>query len=115
LHLLNSPPFFVSLSIYSSPPFSCSYFFFFFFFFTDPATTEIYTLSLHDALPICPSNVPRGRHFKTCASTYTASPARSNMCRLLSGSVTVARNRCGPTGSVLIVAASASCVNARYP
>src|SRR5690349_3385717 len=30
----------------------------FFFFFTDPATTEIYTLSLHDALPIC----PRGLH-----------------------------------------------------
>src|SRR5438874_7432024 len=25
---------------------------FFFFFFNDPATTEIYTLSLHDALPI---------------------------------------------------------------
>src|SRR5438477_11134307 len=25
----------------------------FFFFFNDPATTEIYTLSLHDALPIC--------------------------------------------------------------
>src|SRR5438445_13072924 len=24
-----------------------------FFLFTDPATTEIYTLSLHDALPIC--------------------------------------------------------------
>src|SRR5438477_6801674 len=24
-----------------------------FFFFTDTATTEIYTLSLHDALPIC--------------------------------------------------------------
>src|SRR6266704_5539584 len=29
--------------------FSC---FFFFFFFNDTATTEIYTLSLHDALPI---------------------------------------------------------------
>src|SRR2546427_8794683 len=28
---------------------------FFFFFFNDTATTEIYTLSLHDALPICPS------------------------------------------------------------
>src|SRR5438445_10205198 len=28
------------------------YLFFFFFFFNDPATTEIYTLSLHDALPI---------------------------------------------------------------
>src|SRR5687768_7238105 len=26
--------------------------YFFFFFFTDTATTEIYTLSLHDALPI---------------------------------------------------------------
>src|SRR5438045_9548362 len=25
-----------------------------FFFFNDPATTEIYTLSLHDALPIFP-------------------------------------------------------------
>ena len=29
---------------------SCSVF----FFFNDTATTEIYTLSLHDALPICP-------------------------------------------------------------
>src|SRR6266496_5905184 len=34
---------------------STSYLFFFsiFFFFNDTATTEIYTLSLHDALPIC--------------------------------------------------------------
>src|SRR5467141_2933903 len=28
------------------------FFFFFFFFFNDTATTEIYTLSLHDALPV---------------------------------------------------------------
>jgi len=28
--------------------------FLFFFFFNDTATTEIYTLSLHDALPISP-------------------------------------------------------------
>jgi len=28
------------------------FFLFFFFFFNDTATTEIYTLSLHDALPI---------------------------------------------------------------
>src|SRR5690348_17701979 len=28
------------------------FFFLFFFFFNDTATTEIYTLSLHDALPI---------------------------------------------------------------
>src|SRR5438067_5250829 len=29
-----------------------------FFFFTDPAPTEIYTLSLHDALPIFRDNQP---------------------------------------------------------
>src|SRR3712207_9408423 len=29
------------------------------FFFNDTATTEIYTLSLHDALPICPRREPR--------------------------------------------------------
>src|SRR5256885_8708945 len=33
-----------------------------FFFFNDTATTEIYTLSLHDALPICPpDHRPAGR------------------------------------------------------
>src|SRR5262245_64985426 len=35
------------------------YSFIFFFFFNDTATTEIYTLSLHDALPI--SSEPRQR------------------------------------------------------
>src|SRR2546426_4335626 len=38
-------------------------FLFFFFFFNDTATTEIYTLSLHDALPICRRSLsltPRG-------------------------------------------------------
>src|SRR2546429_6442506 len=30
----------------------CVLLYFFFFFFNDTATTEIYTLSLHDALPI---------------------------------------------------------------
>src|SRR5436309_15313775 len=38
---------------------SLFFFFFFFFFFNDTATTEIYTLSLHDALPICAA--PRSR------------------------------------------------------
>src|ERR671919_2369583 len=33
---------------------SSSFLFLCFFFFNDTATTEIYTLSLHDALPICP-------------------------------------------------------------
>src|SRR5260221_9557921 len=36
--------------------------FFLFFFFNDTATTEIYTLSLHDALPICKEN-PEIRQF----------------------------------------------------
>src|SRR5476649_3046318 len=31
----------------------------FFFFFNDTATTEIYTLSLHDALPICRRELAR--------------------------------------------------------
>src|SRR5215510_2199493 len=36
------------------------YFFFFFFFFNDTATTEIYTLSLHDALPIFGAKITMG-------------------------------------------------------
>src|SRR3712207_8694885 len=37
-----------------------------FFFFNDTATTEIYTLSLHDALPICGRGPrPRGRRPRT--------------------------------------------------
>src|SRR5208337_5653098 len=35
----------------------------FFFFFNDTATTEIYTLSLHDALPIWPYPVQFGTMF----------------------------------------------------
>src|SRR5256885_12909238 len=43
---------------------------FFFFFFNDTATTEIYTLSLHDALPIwvavaIDSSYRQGRHWKS--------------------------------------------------
>src|SRR6266513_6529976 len=41
--------------------FLLSLLFFFFFFFNDTATTEIYTLSLHDALPIYRRRSPRGR------------------------------------------------------
>src|SRR5215211_9562854 len=43
--------------------FSFFFFFCFFFFFNDTATTEIYTLSLHDALPISrrgPGGLRRG-------------------------------------------------------
>src|SRR2546425_5410446 len=40
----------------------CSSLFFFFFFFNDTATTEIYTLSLHDTLPISDRPAPSRRH-----------------------------------------------------
>src|SRR5437868_15464651 len=41
-----------STIIVLSPVLFCVTSFFSIFFFNDPATTEIYTLSLHDALPI---------------------------------------------------------------
>src|SRR5437868_10502010 len=44
----------------SVPLFDLSSSFFFFFFFTGTAPTEIYTLSLHDALPICEEAVRQG-------------------------------------------------------
>src|SRR5215475_14659092 len=45
-----------------------------FFFFNDTATTEIYTLSLHDALPPWPPQSPR-RATRTCAATPSPPPA----------------------------------------
>src|SRR2546427_6210285 len=36
------------------------------FFFNDPSTTEIYTLSLHDALPICVSSARRRAQPTAC-------------------------------------------------
>src|SRR3989337_3692540 len=47
--------------MYRRPPISTLLllFFSFFFFFNDTGTTEIYTLSLHDALPICLRSLAR--------------------------------------------------------
>src|SRR5256885_13099233 len=56
---------------------------FMFFFFNDTATTEIYTLSLHDALPIYPGkswfSVPRPyvSHEPIDAAPARAEPVRS--------------------------------------
>src|SRR5205085_10884787 len=47
---INNVYIFYTFSLFLSFPF-----FFFFFFFTPPSTTDIYTLSLHDALPISQS------------------------------------------------------------
>src|SRR6266496_2310260 len=46
------------------------------FFFNDTATTEIYTLSLHDALPIYRSPTPRGRPTR-CGRTSSSATCRS--------------------------------------
>src|SRR3712207_7630320 len=43
-----------------------------FFFFNDTATTEIYTLSLHDALPIWPE--PWTRSFMTTLTSSASGP-----------------------------------------
>src|SRR2546422_6263804 len=52
----------------------------FFFFFNDTATTEIYTLSLHDALPISLGTWPRRSRRAPCARSTRARgrrPSRS--------------------------------------
>src|SRR2546422_7227870 len=54
-----------------------------FFFFNDTATTEIYTLSLHDALPISPPG-PRPRNGCARSSRLTLR-ARRGLAALLGG------------------------------
>src|SRR5215210_8240771 len=52
-------------------------FFFFFFFFNDTATTELYTLSLHDALPISAdptSNVATPSPYRRSSGRWTTKP-----------------------------------------
>src|SRR5215211_8839690 len=52
-------------------------FFFFFFFFNDTATTEIYTLSLHDALPSAgPVAAGRGRTARYAEGSRVFRPLR---------------------------------------
>src|SRR5215475_6208468 len=50
----------------------CHIFFISFFFFNDTATTEIYTLSLHDALPIyrCRQSSPRSDRCSRCRDRW---------------------------------------------
>src|SRR5207248_10889900 len=50
-----------------------------FFFFNDPAPTEIYTLSLHDALPICRQSGGHRPRLQRADSDYEQSRARFNL------------------------------------
>src|SRR5574343_1725208 len=67
--------------------FSC-----FFFFFNDTATTEIYTLSLHDALPICAQQfmLAQAQMIQPCCGIHRSEEHTSELqshhdlvCRLL--------------------------------
>src|SRR6266704_6366764 len=71
----------LSLLAVLSPPF------FFFFFFNDTATTEIYTLSLHDALPIW-SCRPISPTIPTCWRSRAPRPDRKST-RLNSSHVSI--------------------------
>src|SRR5688572_31679085 len=53
-----------------------------FFFFNDPATTEIYTLSLHDALPIL-SLLPRQEVLRSIAEQTARERTPRQRCNLL--------------------------------
>src|SRR5476651_2894310 len=65
--------------------------FVFFFFFNDTATTEIYTLSLHDALPISsgcirsrpPSSSPNSCRWRSEEHTSELQSRQYLVCRLL--------------------------------
>src|SRR6478672_13961105 len=54
-----------------------SFFFCFFFFFNDTATTEIYTLSLHDALPISSCSISARKPRSCMCGSRMTSPTRS--------------------------------------
>src|SRR5947207_8373465 len=65
-----------------------------FFFFNDTATTEIYTLSLHDALPICGTNgnvatVPVWPPASVPCATTMSQPASDRKSTRLNSSHTV--------------------------
>src|SRR2546421_8418029 len=61
-----------------------------FFFFNDTATTEIYTLSLHDALPI----LSVGRSASTCATMLaSASPPSQGPNSVTASAPTAPQNK----------------------
>src|SRR3712207_7719761 len=88
-----------------------------FFFFNDTATTEIYTLSLHDALPICTSRSSRpetatersARSSTSAATAVTSSPTRPAVARRSS-----ARTTHGPTADRKSTRLNSSHANISY-
>src|SRR2546425_2740636 len=58
------------------------YYCFFFFFFNDTATTEIYTLSLHDALPISTSPASAVGVRGACGPSAALAPGKAGCAAL---------------------------------
>src|SRR2546425_7916773 len=56
-----------------------------FFFFNDTATTEIYTLSLHDALPICRRRAAGPRQRDAAGAPHGVGRSRAGAGRALHG------------------------------
>src|SRR5438445_2859311 len=92
-----------------------------FFFFNDAATTEIYTLSLHDALPTCstasrpsrrPRSRPRSRYDGPRSEEHTSELQSRQylVCRLL---LEKKKNRTNPFRKTDIIPQLFKCANMR--
>src|SRR5260221_6317082 len=69
---------------------------FFFFFFNDTATTEIYTLSLHDALPICAASSGSfhlSSSTRTRQTEFSCSPSLTRVANQRTGSTDLVGSR----------------------
>src|SRR3712207_7635748 len=62
-----------------------------FFFFNDTATTEIYTLSLHDALPISTTR-PSTSASRNGRTTISGSPTAESIAAPAASSTTISRS-----------------------
>src|SRR6266516_1923039 len=76
---------------------------FLFFFFNDTATTEIYTLSLHDALPISRSSRPTGSSNTKRSRSADESTSRSRT-RAIAGKRSRARSANASANGVGLIA-----------
>src|SRR5256885_5243045 len=80
-----------------------------FFFFNDTATTEIYTLSLHDALPISTVNVSTGRSV-AAAIIATMSPLSTPQDRKAPTGTSLDRKSTRLNSSHLVISYAVFCL-----
>src|SRR6267154_117790 len=92
MHLLHIIKTHIQFTSLHAPPF-----FQLFFFFNDTATTEIYTLSLHDALPIRSAWTFAGVDFRS--ASWQASRIRLSHSATIRGPTMYAGARAGDTGA----------------